>query len=143
MSKEILAEKLQKGWLHAKMFFEVMAASEDVAKSALSEHLAKIRKMENMKVVSEIFGDVVRVENPPRQLEEAYSQIVEVEILVSSLENLMYSVIFFGPSSVEIIEPREFRVGFESAQSMVNAVAELMHRYSASGFGGIVISTKK
>lgn len=143
MSKEILAEKLQKGWLYAKMFFEVMAASEDVAKSALSEHLAKIRKMENMKVVSESFGDVVKVENPPRQLEEAYSQIVEVEILVSSLENLMYSVIFFGPSSVEIIEPKEFRVGFESAQSMVNAVAELMHRYSASGFGGIVISTKK
>ncbi len=143
MQKEILNEKLQKGWLHAKMFFEVMGGSEEVTRSALNEHMEKIKKMENLKIVSESFGEVLKVESPPRKLKEAYSQIAEVEIVVSSLENLLYAVMFFGPSSIEVIEPKEFKVNIDSAQSMANAVAELMHRYAAGGAGGIVISTKK
>lgn len=144
MSNEILSEKLAKGWIHARMFFEVMGSSEDVTKSALADHIAKIKKMENLKIVSEKFEDLEKVENPPEKFKgrDLYSQFAEVEVVVSSLENLIYTVIFFGPSSIEIIEPKEMRVGFDSAQSMANAVAELMHRYAASGIGGIVINTK-
>jgi uncharacterized protein (UPF0335 family) len=143
MSSEILREKLDKGWLHAKMFFEVMAASESLVKEALKNHIERIKRMENVKVIAEKFGEIEKVENPPRKLKEAYSQIVDVEVLVSSLENLLYTVMFFGPSSIEIVGPKEFRVKLDSAQSMVNAVAEMMHRYTAGGTGGIVISTKK
>jgi hypothetical protein len=145
MSKDLLKEKLEKGWIHARMFFEVLGASEQFTKEAMRNHLDKINKMDNMKIVNEKLGDVEKVDKTPARLKvkEAYSQIAEVEIVVSSLENLLYSVIFFGPSSIEIIEPKEMRVGFESAQAMVNAVAEVMHRYAAAGIGGIVISTKK
>lgn len=142
---EMLEEKLGKGWIHAKMFFEVLGAQEDAVKDALESHIQKIRKMENIKVVDEKFEPVERVENPPEQFKdrELFSQIADVEVVVSSLENLIYTVIFFGPSSIEIMSPKEMRVGFDSAQSMANAVAELMHRYAASGIGGIVINTKK
>jgi hypothetical protein len=143
MSKDILKEKLEKGWVHAKMFFEVMGSTEEFTKNALIDHLEKIKKMENIKIVSEKTGEVLKVENPPKIFKDAYSQITEVEVVVNNFENLLYSVIFFGPSSVEIIEPKEMRVGFEAAQSMVNAVAEMMHKYAAAGAGGIVINTKK
>lgn len=145
MSKEILQEKLEKGWIHARMFFEVMGASEDVVKSAMRDHLGKVRKMENIKIVVENVQAAEKVEEPPKKFEgkEVYSQIAEVELVVSSLENLLYSVLFFGPSSIEIIEPKEMVVKFESAQAMVNAVAEMMHKYAAAGAGGIVINTQK
>jgi len=145
MTKDILKEGLEKGWIHARMFFEVMGATEQVAKDALAEHIRKMKKMDNMKIVAENLGETLRVDDPPKQFKdkEAYSQIADVEIIVSSLENLIYSVIFFGPSSIEVIEPKEMRIGFDSAQAMANAVAEIMHRYAAGGAGGIVISTKK
>lgn len=143
MTKDLLSEKLEKGWIHAKMFFEVMAVNEDVVKKHLKEHIEKIRKMENLKIVSEKFSEIEEVEDPPEKFKEAYSQIADIEIVVSSLENLIYTVIFFGPSSIEILEPKEMKVGFDSAQAMANAVAELMHKYAAAGAGGIVINTKE
>ena len=145
MSKEVLAEHLDKGWIHARMFFEVLAASEDVARESLKKHLGSVKKMENIKVVQEKYEDVVEVEDAPKQFKgkKAYSQVCEVDIVVSSVENLVYSVIFFGPSSIEIISPREMKMRFEEVQSMANAVAEIMHRYAAAGAGGIIISGKK
>ena len=144
MSKISIAEHLDKGWIHARMFFEVMAATEEVTRGSLKDHVAKIKKMDNIKIVEERFEEPMKVEEPPKHFKEgAYSQFVEVEVVVSSLENLMYSVIFFGPSSVEIVEPKEMKIGFESAQAMANAVAEMMHTYAAKGAGGIVISAKK
>lgn len=143
MDEKKLRELLGRGWVHARMFFEVMGGSEEVAKTALRKHLDTVKKMENMKIVSEKIGEAEKVENPPRQLKEAFSQIAEVDVAVSSFENLLYSIIFFGPSSTEIVEPKEFKIGVTSAQSMLNAVAEIMHRYAAGGAGGIVISTKK
>jgi len=142
---DVLKEHLDKGWIHVRMFFEVMGGTEEVAKKALTDHLATVKKMHNIKIVSEKYGDVVEVTDPPKQFEgrKAYSQVVEVEMVVSSVENLIYSVIFYGPSSVEVIGPKEMKVGFDAVQSMANAVAEMMHRYASAGAGGIVISTKK
>lgn len=142
---DVLKDHLEKGWIHARMFFEVMGGTEEVAKKALKDHLDTVKKMQTIKVVSEKYGEVEEVQEPPKQFSggKAYSQVVEVEIVVSSVENLIYSVIFYGPSSVEVIEPKEMRMGFDAVQSMANAVAELMHRYASVGAGGIVISTKK
>lgn len=145
MSKEMLAEHLDKGWIHARMFFEVLAASDEVARDSLKKHLSSVKKMENIKIVEEKYEDVVEVEDAPKQFKgkKAYSQVCEVDVVVSSVENLVYSVIFFGPSSIEIISPREMKMKFEEVQSMANAVAEIMHRYASAGAGGIIISGKK
>ena len=116
-----------------------------MARESLKKHLGSVKKMENIKVVQEKYEDVVEVEDAPKQFKgkKAYSQVCEVDIVVSSVENLVYSVIFFGPSSIEIISPREMKMRFEEVQSMANAVAEIMHRYAAAGAGGIIISGKK
>lgn len=143
MDESTLREKLEKGWIHAKMFFEVLAVNEETTKESLRKHIDTMKKMENFKIVSEKLGDIVKVEKPPKKFKEAYSQIAEVDVVVSNLENLLYSVIFFGPSSIEIVEPKEYTLDQTGAQAMMNAVAEIMHRYAAAGTGGIVISTKK
>jgi mannose/fructose/N-acetylgalactosamine-specific phosphotransferase system component IIB len=145
MSKEVIAEHLDKGWIHARMFFEVLAASEEIARDSLKKHLGSVKKMENIKIVEEKYEDVVEVDDPPKQFKgsKAYSQVCEVDVVVRSVENLVYSVIFFGPSSIEIISPKEMKMRFEEVQSMANAVAEIMHRYASAGAGGIIISGKK
>lgn len=143
MLDEEIKEKVGKGWLHAKLFFEILGANEEVVKKSLAGHVEKLKRMDNIKFVSQKMSEVERVENLKGTDASGYSQIADVELLVNSLEELMLMVIFFGPSSVEILAPKEVRVGMESAQAMANAVAEMMHRYAAEGLGGIVISTKK
>ena len=143
MNESLLREKTEKGWLHARMFFEVLAIEEEVTKKSLREHLDKINKMDNIKIVSEKFEEVTKIDKPKKGIDVAYSQIVDVDVVVSSFENLLYSVIFFGPSSIEIIEPKKFELNVTEAQNMVNAVAEIMHKYAAGGAGGIVISAAK
>ena len=143
MNESLLREKLDNGWLHARMYFEVLAVSEEVTKKSLRAHLDQINKMDNIKVVNEQFGEVTKIEKPKKDIDVAYSQIVDVDVVVSSYENLVYSVIFFGPSSVEIIEPKKFDLDVTQAQNMANAVAEIMHKYAAGGAGGIVISPGK
>lgn len=142
---DVLKDHLAKGWIHARMFFEVMGGTEDVTTKAMKDHLESLKKMQTVKIVSEKYSSVEEVKDPPKQFSggKAYSQVVEVEIVVNSVENLIYSVIFYGPSSVEVIEPKEMKIGLDAVQSMSNAVAELMHRYASFGAGGIVISTKK
>jgi len=145
MAKDVLAEHLEKGWIHARLYFEVLGADPEVAKKSLKDHLSTVKKMDKIKIVSERYEEVEKLAEPPKKFKgkEAYSQFVEVEAVVSSVENLLYAVVFFGPSSVEIIGPKEMKIKLEEAQSMANAMAEVMHRYAAAGAGGIVINTKR
>jgi hypothetical protein len=145
MSKDLVAEQLKRGWVHVKMYFEVLAGDEGTAKSSLRQHIDQVKKMDTIKIVSEKFEDVVKVENPPKKFEgkNVYSQVADIEMMISSPETLLYSVIFFGPSSIEIMQPREMKLRQEELQGMANSVAEIMHRYASAGAGGIVISGKK
>ena len=143
MNDLLLKEKLNKGWLHAKMFFEVLAINEKVTEESLRNHLNHFNKMENIYIINEKLGETIKVDNPKRDIKVAYSKIAEIDVIVRSYEYLLYSIIFYGPSSVEIIEPKNFELNLTEAQNMINAVAEIMHKYADGGAGGIVISNVK
>jgi len=119
-----------------------MASEKDLAERTLKDHVNKLKKEKFTIIVNERYENVREVEKPREDVEKGYSQIMEIEILTKDVETLLFDVIFFAPSSVEILEPKEIKLGLNSLQSIMNSVADVLHTLASVG-GGIVISTKK
>lgn len=142
LEKEEIKERIEKGWIKARMWFEVMATDKELTRKTLKEHLLGMKKLKNTFILEERFEEVIEVKQPPRDVKQAFSQIAQVELLTKNVETLLFAVMYFAPSSVEILEPKELKIGIETIQSIMNSVADVMHKFSA-GVGGIVVSTKR
>ena len=143
LEKEEIQEKLEKGWIRSSMWFEVMTADRQVAEDTLKEHVKALQKLKNTHILKESLEETVEVTPPPKNVEKAFSKIAQVEILTKDMETLLFTVIYFAPSGVEVLEPKELSIGAETVQAMMNSVADVMHKLAAGGAGGIVVSTRK
>ena len=136
-------ELVRKGQIRVWAAFEVLAAKEEMAKKSLNDHLEKIDNLKGTKLYKKQFSDVKRVEKPLRGLEVGFSYVCETEFIVKDMEELISVVLNFGPSSLEILEPAKITLDTREAQSVVDLVAGVMHRYAAAGLGGIVVAGAK
>lgn len=143
LSKEEVEEKLEKGWIKSKLWFEVLSTQREVTENSLQAHIEKLKKTEGLFLVSEKTDEVKEVEKPLPNVEKGYSQTVETDLITKNVETLLLVVIFFAPSAVEVLHPEKLTLGANSVQVIMNSVADLIHRYAARGIGGTVISTKK
>ncbi len=141
MEKEEAQEKVDKGWIKVRAFIEVMAIKEEAATMALEKHVEKIGKQDGIEIYKKEFDEPEVVENPPtKKANKAYSQIAEIEFVVSSVKNLMTFSMLYGPSSVEVMEPDSLKIKGGELQDMANSISALMHQYASQGAGGIVAS---
>jgi hypothetical protein len=131
--------KLSQGWLKVATFIEATAISQEVVESSLKEHMEKLRLEPGVKILEEKWGEVKPVEELPRGVKEAFSQFVEMEIIVKDFPMLMYFIMTYLPSSLEILQPETMTLQKGDAQNMALAVAALMHQYAAAGVGGVVL----
>lgn len=122
---------------------EVVAVRQDVATSALQKLLEQIKAEKGIAVAKEKMEAPVKLENPPKHVPEAYSQIMELELEFENFKRVFEYVMKYGPSALEIMEPKEMRVNLNEAQELVNRLATFMHRFAAAGVGGIVATPKK
>ena len=135
-----IKEKVQKGWIHSRMWFDVLAATKEVAEESLKNHIEKIKKLENCVVLREDLKETIEVEKPLPRVEKAYSKAAEIEVLTKDIETLLSITIFFAPSAVEVIEPESLKINAASIQTIMNTVADLLHRFASQGIGGVVIA---
>ena len=135
-----IKEKVQKGWIHSKMWFDVLAVTKEAAEESLRNHIEKIKKLDNCIVVNENFKETIEVEKPISKVDKAYSKAVEIEVLTKDVETLLSITIFFAPSAVEILEPESLKISAISIQAIMNTVADLLHRFASQGVGGVVIA---
>ena len=143
LEKDEIREKIEQGWVKASMWFEVMTGERELAETTLHGHIKSMQNLKNTHILSEKFEETVEVKNPPREIKQAFSKIAQVELLAKDIETLLFAVIYFAPSGVEILEPKELNVGIDTVQSIMNSVADVMHKIAAGGAGGIIISTKR
>jgi hypothetical protein len=73
---------------------------------------------------------------------KAYSYIVELELVSKNFESLLFLVLNYAPSSVEIIEPKKLSLDIGEAQTVLVTAAELVHRFAAMNIGGVHINVK-
>jgi len=61
--------------------------------------------------------------------------------LTQNYDKLIYMVMTYAPSSVEILEPGHIKMDIGEAQGVLNSIAELIHKFAAAGIGGVIIGT--
>ncbi len=62
--------------------------------------------------------------------EGVYTSMFEAEVVAKSFEDLVYLVINYGPSSIELIEPGKFELKASEAQGILVDVANMIHAYT-------------
>ena len=137
--KEEALKKVKEGWIHGVMMIEVLAVTEDAAKSALDKHVLGLNREKKTLVFRSDFQDIQKIENPLPNTPVGYSNIVEVEFVVQNFEKLIHLVMNYGPSATEILHPREIRIDMGDAQGILNSVADVIHKFTQQGLGGIIV----
>lgn len=141
MEKSEIEEKIKEGWIKAWFAIEVIATSKELAEKSLREHVEKLSKVKDIFLISKYFKDVQKVDNPPKNVKEAYSQVAEVTLLARDLLSLIVAIVLYAPSAVEIYEPIEKKIKLDEIQNISNFIASLIHQFASAGLGGIVIRT--
>ena len=139
--KENAKKKLKEGWIRSWMMIEVLAVTKETAKSSLEKHIGTMNREKKTIVFNKKFHDIKKIENPMQNIKEAYSHVVELEVLTEDYETLVYLIMNYAPSSIEIVAPETIKMDMGEAQGILNSVADMLHRFVASGKGNVVIRT--
>ncbi len=137
--EEVVKKRLKEGWIKSGMMIEVLAGSEDAAKKGLENHIKKMDREDNTIIYKMDYKEIAKVEKPVPNVKEAYSYVVDLELLTNTYEKLFYLVLNYGPSSVEILEPKKIFMDVGEAQGILNSVSEILHNFAARMVGGIHI----
>jgi hypothetical protein len=143
MSKtmETVKKKLKDGWIKSWMMIEVLAVTEEAAKSALEKHTGNLEKENKTIVFNKKFHKITKVEDPTPNIKTAYSYVVELEMVTENYDKLVFLVMTYAPSSIEILEPKHLKIDSGEAQSILNSISEMMHKFAAAGLGGVMIES--
>ena len=139
--KEKVEKRMKDGWIKSTMMIEVLAVTEEAAKESLEKHTDRMGKEEKAIIYKKDFKKIEKVKNPLPRIPEAYSNVVELELLTQNYDKLIYMVMTYAPSSVEILEPGHIKMDIGEAQGVLNSIAELIHKFAAAGIGGVIIGT--
>ncbi|MFH1445093.1 MAG: hypothetical protein ABIF08_01280 [Nanoarchaeota archaeon] len=138
--KEQIEKKMKEGWIKTSMMIELLAADPDKTKEFLEKHVEKIEKEDKIILYRKDFKEVIETTSPFPNVPKAYSGIVEIELVAETLDKIVYIVMNYGPTNVEILEPTRIAIDMGEAQGIVNSVSTMMHKFAAAGVGGIITS---
>jgi hypothetical protein len=141
--RDEVKKKRKDEWIEAWFAIEAMAINEDVVKSSLEEHIEKMKNIKEIFIYHTDFKEVRNVKKPLRDIEEAYSQVVNLRLFVKNLPALINTVILYGPSAIEVIGPENRKMKIEEIQNVANIIAGVIHQFAAAGVGGIVMTPEK
>jgi len=139
--KQTVEKRIKEGWIRVAMMIEVLAVSENASKSALEKHIQKMENEEGVIVYKKDFHSVQKVEKPLPNVEIGFSCVAEIEIVAKNFDKLVYIVMNYAPSSIEVLEPEKIVLDEGEAQGILNSIADVLHRFAAAGLGGVLIQT--
>ena len=138
-AQETAKKRMKEGWIKAWAAIEVLAVTKDAAESSLKKHIDQMKKENDVLVYKEDFKKAEEVPHPFDKSKNAYSMVVEVEFTARRYDTLVYLILNYAPSSVEILEPSEIKIKMGEAQSILNSLSELVHNLIASKQGAVAI----
>ena len=138
-----IKELSKKKWMKVSLIFEVLGTTREIVEKSLKEHIEKLEKIKTIFLYKKDFSKIEEVEKPMKNVEKAYSQIVETEAMIKDIKTLITIAISYGPSSIEILEPKKIEISAGEIQDISNMISGVIHRFAASGIGGIIATPQK
>lgn len=139
--QEDAKRRVKNGWIRVGMMIEALAISKETAESALKKHMEKMGKEKDIIIYKKDFRGAKEVDTPLPHIEKGYSQVVDVELAAENFDKLVYLVMNYGPSAIEILEPKNIVMDLGEAQGVLNSLASMIHTFAAMGAGGMLVST--
>ena len=139
--QERVEKRLKDGWIKSWMMIEVLAITKEATKSSLEKHVKSMEKEDKTIVYKKDFKEIKKVEKPIKNIEVAYSYIVELELIAENLDKLVYLVMNYAPTAIEILEPNKLTIDAGEAQGILTSIADIIHKFASMGIGGVVIKT--
>ncbi len=114
-----------KSGIHCRMIIEMVGAPEQHVIDTLKLVLKTLREEE--KGIEVLDGKV----HKPRRQGEFFSTFAELEVIFEDLPMIGAVCFAYMPSSIEIIEPRDFRLKAGEATEFVNGILGSLHDVDA------------
>jgi hypothetical protein len=135
-------KKLREGWIKSWMMIESLAVTDAAVRSSLEGHIRKMGLENGVIIAKKDFKRTEKVDKPFANIETAYSGVVELEVLTPDYDRLVFLVLNYAPSAIEVLEPKRISMDAGEAQGILNSLAELIHRFVGMTRGGIMVDTK-
>ncbi|MFC1801098.1 hypothetical protein ACFLZB_01430 [Nanoarchaeota archaeon] len=103
-----IKEKLNDGWLHAKVIIEIMGKPKEHVEKTMKEYLEKIKKEEELIVIKEDVAEAKEQKTGVKEkglIEEMWVTFAELEMLFKTPVALTYFCFDYMPSLIEILAP--------------------------------------
>jgi len=115
-------EKLKAGWIHAIVTFEIIGKPKAHVDESAKQLLDVLGKDERVFFIEKNFGKAKETDDG------FFAAFAEVDLLVKNAESLTWLGINFTPSSVEIIEPLDFKFSALDLQTWYNDLLAHLHQ---------------
>jgi hypothetical protein len=120
-----VSEKVRDGGVLAMLYLEVQGGDEKSAKDALENTVFN-------RLLEEEYATLLEVKMYEIKKEEGgyYSGVAEVKILARDFRWFINTIMRYGPSAIEIVEPGEYKLSGDEMHSLVADVSEIVHAYT-------------
>lgn len=120
-SKDLVKEKLEKGYIHFSTIVEILGAPKEHVMATLKAYVDKIRKDEQYVVLKEDFSE-------PKEAEKMFAQFVELDMLAKDASAIAFFCFDYMPSSIEIVEPEQFSYRAADFSGFFNDMQARLHK---------------
>ena len=115
------SERLEKGQIHSRVIIEVLGKPKEYVEKAIKNYIEKIKQDDNITVVKEDLADT-------KEQEGMWINFVEMEIWTKGIAEMINFCFDYMPSSIEIIEPKEFNLKSHVFAGFLNDLQGRLHR---------------
>ncbi len=112
----------------ARVIIEILGAPKEHVENTMKMVVEELEKREEVKILKKEFAEAETVKD--EKLKNFWSSFVEVDLESEDIESLIGICFDFLPSSIEIIEPSDFRLNSRQVDDVLNDLLEKLHKFS-------------
>jgi len=117
MKNNELKQKLEQGFIHTNIIFEVAGTPKEFVDNAITKYLKKLEEIEEVIIIKKDIDPATQSED------KIWVSIGETELLVKGLEMLNWLCLNYMPASIEILGPESMTF---KARELTNWLNDLL-----------------
>lgn len=114
VDKATLKDKITKGYIHARVMFEIIGNPKEHIEKAIKLVIEDIKKKSNIEFLKEDYGEAEQTND------NLWGVYCESEILTQNLTWLGWVAFNYSPAFIEILEPTKFTFNDKEISDFIN-----------------------
>lgn len=115
-------KRLQEGWIHILVTFEILGKPKEHVDKTLLEFLNTVEKEERIDFLEKHVEPAMKNEQ-----DDYFSAFAEVDMVVKNVDAMVWLAMNFTPASIEVIEPANFKFSALDLQNWMNDLLSKLH----------------